>query len=126
MTKNLLYVLGVVFVLIGLLGFVNSPVLGLFEVNILHNLIHLVSGVLLLMYAGKSSAKTVALVLGIVYGLVTVLGFLMGGNILGLISVNMADNLLHLVLAAVLLVVGLTGRSAAPAATMPTSTGPIM
>lgn len=124
MTKNLLYVLGVVFVLIGLLGFVNDPVLGLFEVNVLHNLIHLVSGILLLVYAGKSSAKTLALVLGIVYALVTVLGFLMD-NILGILPVNMADNLLHLVLAAVLLVVGLSNRSASAVPATPT-TGSMM
>jgi hypothetical protein len=49
-----------------------------------------------------------ALVLGVVYGLVTILGFLTGdGKILGLISVNGADNLLHLVLTALFLFVGL-------------------
>src|ERR1043165_2768810 len=100
MTKNFLNWLGVVFIVIGLLGFVNHPVLGIFEVNTLHNLIHLVSGILAIMFArmGESSAKKFALVLGIVYALVTVLGFLLGGNIVNLIMVNMADNLLHLVL----------------------------
>jgi hypothetical protein len=122
MTKNLLYVLGIVLVVIGLLGFVNHPVLGIFEVNNLHNLIHLVSGVLAIMFArmGELSAKKLALVLGVVYALVTVLGFLLAGNIFNLIMVNMADNLLHLVLAVVFLVVGLTGRSAS-ASSMPSS-----
>jgi hypothetical protein len=118
MTKNVLYVLGAVFVIIGLLGFVNHPVLGIFEVNTLHNLIHLASGILALIFAGmaESQAKTFAVVLGVVYALVTLLGFLLGGNVLGLIHVNMADNLLHLVLTVVLLATGLGGRSAsAPA-----------
>lgn len=119
MTKNVLYVLGVVFVLIGLLGFFNDPVLGIFEVDVLHNLIHLVSGVLLLIYGGKPAAKTLAVVLGVVYALVTVLGFLMGGSVLGLMTMNMSDNVLHLVLAVVLLAVGLSGRSSSAAPTNP-------
>ena len=118
MTKNVFYVLGVVFVILGLLGFVNNPLLGLFEVNAVLNLIHLVTGILLLVYAGKpeSNAKTLAVVLGVIYALVTVLGFLMGGNVLGLFHVNGAHNVLHLVLAIVFLAVGLSGRSSsAPA-----------
>jgi len=124
MTKTLLYVLGVVFVVVGLLGFVNHPVLGLFEVNTLHNLIHLVSGILLLIFAGmgEASGRKLALILGIVYALVTILGFLLGGNIFNLIMVNMADNLLHLVLAVVLLAVGLTGHSAS-SSSMPSGSG---
>ncbi len=113
MTKNVLYVLGAVFIVLGLLGFVNHPVLGIFEVNTLHNLIHLVSGILVLMFAGmgEMQAKKFALVLGVVYALITILGFLLSGNIFNLVMVNMADNLLHLVLAVLLLAVGLTGRS---------------
>jgi hypothetical protein len=121
MTKTVLYVLGAVFIIVGLLGFINDPVLGLFEVNTLHNLIHLASGVLALIFAGmaESQAKTFAVVLGVVYALVTILGFLLGGNILGLMHVNMADNILHLVLTVVLLAVGLTKSSSA----MSTSSG---
>ena len=109
MTKTVLYVLGAVFIVVGLLGFVNHPVLGIFEVNTLHNLIHLASGILALIYAGmaESQAKTFAVVMGVIYALVTILGFLLGGNILGLIHTNLADNLLHLVLAVVFLAVGL-------------------
>ncbi len=113
MTKNVLYVLGAVFVIIGLLGFVNQPVLGIFEVNTLHNLIHLASGILALIFAGmaESQAKTFAVVMGVVYALVTILGFVLGGNVLGLFHANMAGNILHLVLAIVFLAVGLGGRS---------------
>lgn len=122
MTKSILYVLGAVFIIVGLIGFINHPVLGIFEVNTLHNLIHLVSGILALVFAGMgdASAKKFAVVLGVVYALVTILGFVLtDGNIFGLIMANMADNLLHLVLAVVLLAVGLGGRS--HSATMPSN-----
>jgi hypothetical protein len=111
MAKNVLYLLGAVFIILGLLGFVmKSPLLGLFAVDTLHNIIHLASGILALIFAsrGDSQARMFALVLGVVYALVTVLGFMAGdGKILGLIVVNGADNVLHLILAVVLLAVGI-------------------
>ena len=102
-------VLGVVFVLVGILGFFNSPVLGIFQVNTLHNVIHLLSGILALYFGSQSesAAKSYAKVFGIIYGLVTILGFVLpDGNVLGLFTVNMADNILHLVLAVVFLYIG--------------------
>lgn len=104
-------ILGVVFVIVGLLGFVNHPVLGIFEVNTLHNLIHLVSGILAIYFAnkGEAPAKTFAKVFGVIYLLVAVLGFALSGNILGLFMVNTADNLLHVVLGAVFLALGFMG-----------------
>jgi hypothetical protein len=44
---------------------------------------------------------------------VTVLGFMAGDSVLGLISVNAADNYLHLAIAAVFLLVGLLGTKKA-------------
>lgn len=119
MRKNVLYVLGAVFIIIGLLGFVmKSPLFGLFAVDTLHNIVHLASGILALIFAtrGDSQAKMFALVLGIVYALVTVLGFLAGdGKVLGLLMVNGADNILHLILAILLIIAGVTK----PASSMP-------
>ena len=110
MAKTIMYVAGVVFIVLGLLGFVNDPVLGIFDVNGMHNIVHLASGILAFIFAsqGESQARTYALILGIVYALVTILGFMTGtGNILGLVATNGADSILHLVLAVVFLVVGL-------------------
>jgi hypothetical protein len=113
MTKNVMYVLGAVLIIVGLLGFINNPVLGIFKVDVLHNLVHLASGILAVVFAGMgaSQAKTFAVILGVVYALVTILGFLSGESVLGLITVNMADNVLHLVLAIVFLVIGLKKSS---------------
>lgn len=125
MAKTIMYIAGVVFIVLGLLGFVNDPVLGIFDVDALHNIIHLVSGILALVFAsqGESQARMFALVLGIVYALVTILGFLTGdGKILGLVSVNGADNYLHLVLAIVFLVVGLKKSDATTSNNMPSPT----
>ncbi len=120
MTKNILYVLGAVFIIIGILGFFNNPILGIFQVNLVHNLIHLASGVLAFIFAGRSEseARTFSLVLGVVYLLVTVLGFIQGsGNLLGIVAINTADNFLHLVLAIVFLALGLMKPATSMAST---------
>jgi len=77
-------------------------------VNTNHNIVHILSGVVLL--AGVYSALGASLALkivGIVYGAVAVLGLYVGpGMLLGLVHVNAADNYLHVVLAVVILAAG--------------------
>lgn len=123
MAEKILYVLGAVFVIVGLLGFVmDSPLLGLFAVNATHNVIHLLSGILAIAFASMGTAKAVmyAKVFGIVYLLVAILGFVQGdGNLLGLVAINGADNILHVLLAAILLWVGF-GMSKGSSSSMPT------
>jgi hypothetical protein len=70
-----------------------------FEVNGWHNVVHLLSGLVLLAAAPKRrSAKLVALIFGLTYGLVTLIGLIDGNDVLGFIPVNPADNILHLAL----------------------------
>ncbi len=112
MLKTLSWVFGVVLTLVGVLGFVpglttNDMLLGIFMVGGLHNIIHLVTGLAALAAAmGYFSPKMYFQIFGVVYGIVTVVGFVQGDTVLGLIMVNMADNLLHLVIAAVALYAG--------------------
>src|ERR1700749_4079746 len=99
--KTAAWVFGIVFVLIGLLGFVpalnpGGLLLGIFQVNGFHNIVHILSGVVAIVavLGGAYYAKWYFIVFGIVYALVTVLGFLTGNGLFGLLPVNMADNLL--------------------------------
>ena len=114
MLKTIALLFGVVFLVVGILGFVpavtpNQMLLGIFHVNTAHNVVHLLSGVVAL-WAGMSSTASARLyfrLFGVVYALVAVLGFLAGnGMVLGLISNNMADTALHLVIALVALTLG--------------------
>lgn len=100
-------VFGVVFVLIGILGFVpplvpNGRLLGIFEVDVLHNLIHLGSGIAALAMSGTEAlAKLYFKIFAVIYGLVTLLGFFTPDTaLLGIIAHNVADLLLHLVITA--------------------------
>lgn len=118
MLKKAALVFGVVFVLVGLLGFVPALapkndmgmplLLGLFMVGVVHNLIHLLSGVFALVAGRYNEAKSRLYfqVFGVVYAVVTVVGFVQKDTVLGLIHVNLADNFLHLVIAAAALALG--------------------
>ncbi len=105
-------VIGVVFLAVGVLGFIPNPLVsptGLFAVNPAHNLVHIVSGLVLLAgaYAGLGSSLALKIV-GVVYAAVAVLGLISGGNnmLLGLIQVNPNDHWLHVGLALVILAAG--------------------
>ncbi|MGK9147998.1 DUF4383 domain-containing protein [Plantibacter flavus] len=113
-------VFGAVYVLVGMLGSLVSGglafaatqgglLLGVFEVNPLHNVAHILIGAALLI-AGLSSAaaaKTVNTAIGAVYLLLGVVGFFIVGSALNVLALNTADHVLHLASAVVLLGVGL-------------------
>ena len=121
MIQKLAWAFAATFVVVGILGFVpgvtsNGMLLGIFMVDGLHNIIHLLSGILagLAAMGSGSYARLYFKVFGVVYALVTILGFTMDGSVLGLIMVNVADNVLHLVIAAVALWAGFGMKEGAP------------
>jgi hypothetical protein len=114
MLKRLATIFGVMFVAVGVLGFVpavtpNGMLLGIFSVNDLHNAIHLASGAVALWvgFTSENVSRLYFKIFGVVYGAVTVLGlFYMDQPLLGLIAHNMADMALHFVIAAAALYLG--------------------
>ncbi|HCH48817.1 MULTISPECIES: DUF4383 domain-containing protein [Micrococcaceae] len=113
-------IFGAVYLLVGLLGFLvtagvdffatEGGKLIIFEVNPLHNVIHLAIGAALLI-AGLGSVRASKLAnttVGAVYLLVGILGLFLASTALNIIALNGADNVLHLASAIVLLSVGLS------------------
>jgi hypothetical protein len=110
-------VVGAVFALVGILGFIpgitanygslgmagyasNALLLGVFQVSVLHNIVHLLFGA-----AGIAMARTAAmarnflLVGGAIYLVLWLYGLLIGHDTpANFVPVNTADNWLHLVL----------------------------
>ena len=82
-----------------------------FDVNGWHNVVHLLSGAVLLAAAAKwRTAKTVAIAFGAVYGLVTIIGIIDGNDALGLLPINTADNILHIALSLLGIIAGVISR----------------
>jgi hypothetical protein len=114
MAKSLGILFGIVFLAIGILGFVpgvtnNEMLLGIFMVNATHSVVHIVSGVIFLIasMSGAGAARLWFQIFGIIYAIVAILGFMNpNGMLLGMISNNPADTWLHVVLAVVMLIIG--------------------
>jgi hypothetical protein len=115
MAKTYVQWVGIVLVALGLIGFVLPGFMAALSlpVTTLHNLIHLVSGAILL-YLGYTgtAVKMGAQIFGIIYTLVGLLGFIGGGTVLGLIPVTMLYNLVHLVIGLLGLYVGFSKQAA--------------
>ena len=115
MAKTMAVLFGIVFLLVGILGFVpavtkDEMLLGIFHVNTAHNVVHLLSGAVAL-FAGLTSvgaSRVYFKIFGLVYAAVAVMGFLNPGDtmLLGLITNNTADTWLHVGIAAVSLLLG--------------------
>jgi hypothetical protein len=113
---------GVVLLVVGVLGFIADSSFGtgsgvegsdliVFEVNGWHNIVHILSGLLgLAVWRRRDAARAYALGFGAVYLVVTIWGLITGDQVLWLIPVDTADNLLHLLIAAAGLAAGLASR----------------
>lgn len=112
--KLVAQVFGIVLLLAGIVGFFLDPsIFGLFGVNTMHNLVHIVTG-LIFVWAGfskKAPTKQVNKWLGVIYILVAILGFL---GLLTFLAVQAGvsdwDNWLHLVIGVIAAWVGWMGK----------------
>jgi hypothetical protein len=126
---------GIVFLIIGIVGFVpgltpphehpglivngsSGMELGLFPVNILHNAVHILFGVWGLVAAGSlAGAVLFARAVAIIYALLTVLGLIPATNTaFGLVPIYGHDVWLHGVLAVVAAYFGFVRKEGAAAA----------
>ena len=122
---------GAVFLLVGILGFIpgittsystmsfaghasGAKLLGLFQVSILHNIVHLLFGVVGLVMARRPGGPTAYLIGGgVIYVVLWIYGLLVGaGSSANFVPLNTADDWLHLVLGLGMIALGVLTRSA--------------
>ena len=134
LVQNVARLVGIVFLLVGVAGFIpgvttnlyeglefagndgTAELLGIFQVSVLHNVVHLLFGLAgLALAATASGARTYLIGGGAIYLALFVLGIIGGGD---WIPVNDADNWLHLLLGAGMIGLGvLTTRESRVAST---------
>jgi hypothetical protein len=129
--RNAAKAVGAVFLLVGILGFIpgitsniypidfaghegNAKLLGLFEVSILHNVVHLIFGAAGLGMAKNAKSATSYLIGGgVIYLVLALFGVLIGHDTgANFVPLNDADNVLHLLLGLGMVGLGLIGRRA--------------
>lgn len=113
MANRVATILGIGFLLVGILGFVMPALLGA-HLTLAHNIVHLVSGAISLWIGLKgspSAAKTFCLVFGAVYLLLGIVGFALGTGsdrmftvLPGQLMFGTVDHLIHIALGAIFLV----------------------
>jgi hypothetical protein len=113
-------IFGAVYLVVGLLGFAvtggvsflatnGGMLLGIFMVNPLHNVAHLLIGAALVIsgLVSTRAAKTTNTVIGAAYLLLGIAGFFLVGTAANILALNTFDHFLHLASAIVLLAFGL-------------------
>jgi uncharacterized protein DUF4383 len=122
MVRRVAMVFGIVFLLVGILGLVSTGgmsmaadptpamVLGLFPVNLLHSIVHILFGVWGLVAARSfAGAKMYAQVVGVLYLVLAICGFFIPTTF-GLMPIGGNDIWLHAVIGLVLAGVGYTAK----------------
>ena len=116
------YGFGAIYLVVGILGFIqvkdsfgdnflenntDEKLLGLFEVNGLHNVAHLLIGIALLAAAraGYRAARSANLAVGVTYALLGLIGLFIANDTsdANILSLNGIDNILHFGSAALLI-----------------------
>lgn len=116
LARTVAAVFGAIYLLVGIVGFVlESPLFGLFEVNALHNIVHILLGAILL-YGSMSYSAAIQTTrgVGIVLIILGVLGFVAADGF-GLVPLGGNDIWLHLATGAVLLATGFMATEEASA-----------
>lgn len=108
-------IVGILFIISGIAGFVpglmtDGLLYGIFYVDPVHNIIIFIVGVIALLSALKYKVDRLFFqVFGILFGLVAIAGFVWRGNLF-ITHVNMAENILHVVLAIIFLALGFSAK----------------
>ncbi len=120
MAKTIATLVGAVFILVGIAGFVSHDLLGA-HLSMTHNIVHLVSGAASLYIGLKGTlaqARTFCLIFGIVYGLLGVVGFIVGTGENRLLDINAigltlgtVDHIIHIVVGALYLIGALSTKA---------------
>jgi hypothetical protein len=104
-------IFGILFILSGIAGFLpqffsDGLLYGVFSVDLIHNVANFIIGLIALFSSLRFKRDRLFFqVFGIIFGLLAIFGFVFQGNLI-VTQVNMAENVLHFILAVIFLVLG--------------------
>ena len=116
--KTAAILLGLVFIAVGLLGYIDNPIVGasdkaMFHTDTVHNIVHIVSGVLFLLFAlaAPGSVGGFMKLFGLIYLAIGIVGMVQIGSqdmikLFGFLMINKLDNYLHIALGLIIFLAG--------------------
>lgn len=114
MQRVLLLVLGFALIGAGVYGFFHAPILGVFDVDPLHNIMHVLSGLIALatVMLGNGIMRFFTRLGGVFYLAFALAGFFIPmRHVFGLFIANTPDHILHLGIALILFWIGFSGEN---------------
>jgi hypothetical protein len=126
MAKTIGMLFGWIYTIVGIAGFIpalggsfsmaDSTLLGVAQVNVLHNIVHLIIGLAgLTMSRTEEGAGTFCKTFGVILLLIGVIGFIQP-NLLGILPIGGGDIWIHLITGAILAVAGFASAPSRSAA----------
>lgn len=118
MLRMIAILFGIAFIFAGVAGFMDifmkdGMLFGIFMVDSLHNMVHIVTGVIAIMAATNLRfTKLFFMVFGVVYTMIAIWGFWTGGDLM-IMHANMSDNVLHLVVGVLAIYLGFSANARA-------------
>lgn len=118
MAQTFCKVIGIVLLLVGVIGYANPNIMGM-HLTSMHNIVHLLSGILALyfgFFASANAARTFSTVFGAIYLFLGILGFVAPEAVANIIQMHdtgvtsnnlLPDNIVHLLLGGLFLIAGL-------------------
>lgn len=111
--KMILYIIGIIIALAGILGFFNNPVVGILDTNAVQNVVYIILGLMVIISTKKGHAMMTKII-GIIFAILGILGLVgfvtSGGTILGVAESTNAVNWFHLIVGVVLLIIGFMSK----------------
>ncbi|MDP6387795.1 MAG: hypothetical protein QGG63_00735 [Candidatus Pacebacteria bacterium] len=111
-----LYIVGIIVALVGILGFFSDPVIGILATNAVQSVVYIILGLLLIMSVKKGQTM-LAKIVGIILAAIGILGFILSGDmIFGILQSTTAVDLFNLIAGILVLLIGFMNKGG-PAST---------
>ncbi|MEA2715602.1 MAG: hypothetical protein QOG91_630 [Candidatus Parcubacteria bacterium] len=111
MAKKTAMIFGIILLIVGVWGFFGGGLsVGVFAADTVGSVIHVILGIILLAVAAKPAATMTLKVIGILYIIFAILGFVSGDMVLGIFATNGPANWLYLVAGIIMAACGWSGK----------------
>lgn len=105
-----LYIVGIVVALAGIVGFFGDPIIGILETNNIQNVVFVVLGLMIMMSTMKGHMM-VTKIIGLVFAILGILGFvLQGDTVFGIVENTTNVNSFNLIVGVVVLVIAMMNK----------------
>lgn len=103
--KMVLYIIGIIVALAGIIGFFNNPIIGILETNTIQNVVYIILGLMIMMSTMKGHTM-ITKIIGLIFAILGILGFVLSGDtVFGIVESTTNVNSFNLIVGVILLLI---------------------